>query len=203
MRHVRTLGLAAVAAAAFIALAAVGTASATVICKNNLNTEKCSEPYVKGTKGTASAEASIKFSGPFGITIATCTESTVTGTQNNNGGPGEAVTSTLTSLTFGGCNRPITVVSPGTGSLQWIAGTDNGTLFTSGTTVLVHEIPAPFPSTCAYVTNNTLIGTATGGKPGTLDLSATITTETEGCPNGILSGQYVATEPTAAWVTSG
>ncbi|HSC21757.1 MAG TPA: hypothetical protein VLC07_08510 [Solirubrobacterales bacterium] len=201
MKHLKMLGLAAIAVAALMAFLGAGTASATVICKNNLSTEKCSEPYLKGTVGTASAEDSIKVTGPFSLLIDTCAESTVTGTQNNNGGPTEAVTSTLTSLTFGKCTRPTTVVSPGTGSLQWIAGTDNGTLTTSGTTVVIHEIPGF--GTCAYVTSNTKIGTATGGNPGTLDLSATIPSETSGCPSGTLSGHYVATSPTAAWVTSG
>jgi hypothetical protein len=205
MKYLKMLGLAAVAAAALAAFLGAGTASATVICKNNLNTEKCSEPYLKGTEGTASAEDSIKLLGPFSIIIATCTESTVTGTQANNGGPTESVRSTLTSLTFSKCTHPITVVSPGTGSLQWISGTDNGTLTTSGTTVLVHEIPNIIgnPPTCAYVTSSTKMGTTTGGNPGTLDLAATITSETAGCPSGTLSGHYVATSPTAAWVTSG
>jgi hypothetical protein len=137
--------------------------------------------------------------------IDTCAESTVTGTQNNNGGPGVDVTSTLTTLTLGKCTRPTTVISPGTGSLRWIAGTDNGTLTTSGTTVTVHEIPniVGNPATCAYVTEKTPIGTATGGNVGTLDLSATITSETANCPNGTLSGHYVATSPSAAWVTNG
>jgi len=205
MKHLKMLGLAVVAAAALMAFLGAGTASATVICKNNLNTEKCSEPYLKGTVGKASAEDSIKIAGPFGIVIDTCAESTVTGTQNNDGGSGVAVTSTLTSLTFSKCTRPTTVISPGTGSLQWIAGTDNGTLTTTGTTVTIHELPniVGNPSTCSYVTNSTTIGTATGGNPGTLDLSATITSETERCPSGTLSGHYVATSPSAAWVTSG
>jgi hypothetical protein len=200
MEYLKMLGLAAVAAA-LMAFLGAGTASATVICKNNLNTEKCSEPYVKGTVGTASAEESVRFTGPFALLIGTCTESTVKGTQENNGSSTEPIKSTLTSLTFGGCTRPTTVISPGTGSLQWIPGTDNGTLFTSGTTVVIHEIPGF--GTCTFKTENTKMGTVTGGNPGTLDLSATIPTVTSGCPSGTLSGKYKATSPSAAWITSG
>jgi hypothetical protein len=48
MKQVKYFGMAAVA----VALLALGgtSASATVICKNNLNTEKCSEPYEKERK---------------------------------------------------------------------------------------------------------------------------------------------------------
>jgi len=202
MRYVRTLGLAAVAAAALIALAAVGTASATVICKNNLSTEKCSEPYPKGTAGKASLEpgTSMLMKGPFGETIATCTESTVTGTSANTGSATETVKSTLTSLTFSKCNHPVTVKAAGTGELHWIPGTDNGILTTTGTTVIVDET---LFGACQYVTNATSMGTVTGGNPGTFDLNAKITSE-NGCPQGSLSGSYIATEPTTGgWVTSG
>jgi hypothetical protein len=57
MKHLKMLGLAALAAAALTALIGAGTASATVLCKNNLNTTTCSEKYPAGTKGKPASRA--------------------------------------------------------------------------------------------------------------------------------------------------
>ncbi len=199
MEHLKMLGLAAVVTAGLMVIAVAGTASATVICKNNLNTEKCSEPYPAGTKGTASAAGSVVMTDVFGAVLVTCTSSTVTGTSVNTGSATETVKSTLTTLSFSGCNRVVEVISPGTGELHWKAGTDNGTLTTTGTTVVVKNTPL---GTCSFLTSATDVGTTTGGNPGRLDLAASVPSENCGF-NGILEGQYVATSPTAAWVTSG
>lgn len=198
MKHLK-IGLAVAVAAAVLAIGGAGTASATVICKNNLNTEKCSEPYLKGTKGTASNEGWITMTGPFGEIINRCESSTVGGTSVNTGSATETVKSTLTSLTFSKCEHVVEVINPGTGELHWIPGTDNGTLTTSGTTVVVKET---LFGDCKFLLSNTDMGTTTGGNPGHLDLKASAPSENCGF-NGTLEGSYVATSPTAAWVTSG
>jgi hypothetical protein len=203
MRFIKTLSLAMVAAAALMAFAGLGTASATVLCKEipAAGTD-CANPYPAGTKGTGSAETSILLKTSGGTTIVTCTSSTVTGQSVNQGSTTETVKSTLTTLTFSNCTTTVTVLSAGTGELHHIAGTNNGTLTTTGTEVTITFLGV----SCIFKTNSTDVGTATGGKPGTFDLSATIPGVSGGfCPaSGILSGSYIQTEPTTGgWVAAG
>lgn len=202
MKHLKMFGLVLAAAAAVLAFGAAGTATATVLCKNSLNTEKCSEPYSSGTetKTTLKTGTSLLVKGPFGETIDTCTQSSTTAKSTNSGGATETVKSTLTSLSFTGCTHPSEVPSLGTSEMHWIAGTDNGTVTTTGTTVVLKEIP--LFGTCQYTTASTDMGIWTGGNPGSLDLNAQLKSE-NGCPAVTLSGTYVATSPTAIWVTSG
>jgi hypothetical protein len=82
-------------------------------------------------------------------------------------------------------------------SIAHISGTDNGTVTSNDTTVTITGVPSPFPSTCRYLTANTDIGTLTGSLTApTFDISATIPSETEGCPNGTWSGHYLYTGST-------
>jgi hypothetical protein len=200
MKYIKMLGLAAVAAAALTAFLGAGTASATVLCETNATSNCGAAWHVNGnTNLVFSAETSIALRGPLGIIISTCTASTVEG-LTTTGSSGTTVSGNITKLTFENCNRATTVSSSTTGSLEvhHLAGTDNGTVTSSDTTVLIHEVPSPFPSTCAYLTNATDIGTLTGkdhpgnltlGTP-TFDIAATIPTETSGCPNGTWEGKY-------------
>lgn len=202
MKHVKISGLALVISVALLALLGVATTSATVICKNNLNTNVCSEPYAVGTKGTASLTGSMTFKTTGGTTIATCTSSTVSGTLETAGSSTTTPKSNLTTLTFSGCSTTVDVLAAGTGEPHWTAGTDNGVMTTSGTRVTVNFLGV----SCIFKTAATAVGTLTGGNPGTLDLNGTIPEETRnfGCPSsGILSGTYIATEPKNAWLTSG
>lgn len=206
MKYLKMLGLAAVAAAALMAILGASTASATVICKNNLNTEKCSEPYAIGTKGTASLEkgTSLVLTDTEGESLDTCKESTVTGVLKSQGS-GVPALSELSSLTWGGCNFTTTTVNPGSGELTWIKGTDNGTLVTHNTQVTINTI---FFGTCSYGTGASLdMGTTVGGNPGSLTIN-TVIHKLEGsnfaCPETTkLTAKYVATSPTAGWVSNG
>src|SRR5690242_744555 len=85
MKHLAKLGLAAVAAAALMAFLGAGTASATVLCKNNLNTETCSEKYPVGTVGVASLTGSGVMETLSGTVVNTCTSSTAKETLQNEG----------------------------------------------------------------------------------------------------------------------
>jgi hypothetical protein len=213
MKYIKMLGLAAIAAAALTAILGAGTASATTLCENSTTTG-CAKHVNSNTTIKFTAEDSIKLLGPFSIIIDTCTASTVEGPTTSTGNDtGGAVTGTITTLTFGNCTRPTTVsstgtfetpggakdVSYGTMSISNIAGSDNGTVTSSGATVTVHEVPNIIgnPPTCAYTTNNTDLGTLTGSTTApTFDISATISTETSGCPSGTWSGHYSYTGST-------
>jgi hypothetical protein len=205
MKHLKMLGLGLVTAAALTALAGAGTASATVICKNNLNTEKCSEPYPVGTEGTASSSGSIILETTGGTTLDTCTGSEVKGTIGNAGSSTTTVSSKLSSITWTGCTVETKTLAPGSGELHWITGTDNGTLTTSGTEVTVNT---GFFGACVYGTGEGKdMGTTVGGNPGSLTISTTVKlTKNESglCPSELkFTGTYVATSPKNAWVTAG
>jgi len=218
MRNLKMLGLAAIAAAALTALVGVGSASATTLCEQNVTTG-CTKHVAKETTIDFSAEDSIKLAGPLGIVLDTCTISTTngpttsTGSDEAGGVEGANVTGAITTLTFEGCSRKTTVTSTGTFktasgaedptfgtlSITHIKGTDNGKVFSSGATVTIHELPniVGNPATCAYITNNTELGTLTGSTTTpTFDISATITSETENCPSGTWSGHYKYTGTT-------
>lgn len=90
-------------------------------------------------------------------------------------GEGVPVTGNISDLEFTGCTNGWTVEVSAAGSLSvtWTSG-HNGTLISSGTTLTAvrHTIFGTF--TCRYLTNNTHIGTVTGGNPATLHVEATI-----------------------------
>jgi hypothetical protein len=197
MKYIKMLGLAAVAAMALMAFVGVGSASAVTLCEN-FQTTNCTSHVNSGQEIDFSAEDSIKLAGPFGIVIDTCTESTVKGTTSNTGVDDltTPVAGTVTSLTFGGCTRVTTVGSGGTLSIVASGTEGNGTVTSKNATETIHGIPAPFPSTCAYSTGagGTDIGVLTeNATAATFDIAATITHETENCPDGTWSGHYVST----------
>jgi hypothetical protein len=205
MKVLKMLGLTAMAAAALMAFLGAGTASATVICKTVPTAGVCPEgwDYPAGTKGKASLRASTSalLETTSGAEIATCTGSTVEGTSENTGGATSTVKSTLTTLTWEGCNQTTDTINPGTGELHWIPGTNNGTLVTFGTIVTM----GLFGVSCSYGTGEgTTMGTTVGGNPGRLMVNAVVPRvagNTLLCPpSARFTAEYVATEPTAAWV---
>jgi hypothetical protein len=204
MNNLKILGLAAVAAAALTAFLGASTASATVICKTKPTAGVCPEgwDYLAGTKGKASLAAgtSAALQDTSGNVLITCTASTVEGTSENTGGATSTVKSTLTSLTWGGCSNTVDTINPGRGELHWIPGTNNGTLTTIETAVTVNI----FGVSCTYGTGSgTDMGTTVGGNPGSLTVNTAIPRIAGGflCPATTrFSAEYVATEPTAAWV---
>lgn len=204
MKHLKMLGLFAVAATVLMAFLGAGTASATVICKTVPTAGVCPEgwDYPTGTKGKASLEAhtSATLTDSSGNVLATCTGSTVEGTSANTGGATETVKSTLTSLTWEGCSQTTDTINPGSGQLHWISGTVNGTLTTIGTSVTLNI----FGVSCTYGTGVGVdMGTTFGGESGTLTINV-ILPKVEGgflCPSTArFTGKYVATEPTTAYV---
>jgi hypothetical protein len=207
MRHLKMLGLAAIAATALMAFLGAGTASATVICKNNLNTTTCSEKYPVGTEGTASLAAgtSMILETTGGSTLDTCTGSTVKSSIKEAGSATTTVTSNLSSITFANCTFPTTTVSPGSAVLHHIAGTDNGTLTTLNTEVTINT---GFFGACTYgMGSATDLGTTVGGNPGSITINSLVPlvkNESGLCPaEARLTAKYVATSPTNAWVAAG
>jgi hypothetical protein len=202
MRYLRMLVPAAVATAVATMGFGVGTVSATKLCENN-QTTSCSSSVASGAGVEFSAEETTKMVGPFSLLVQTCTQSVVAGpTTNAGGGSGVAVTEAVNVLTFASCTRPLTVSKNGTLSIQQISGTDNGTVTSTGMTFTVHEVPG-FGS-CSYETNQTDIGTGTGSLTSpTLDVSASLKSETPGCPEVSWTGRYKHTGTTPHIVSAG
>src|SRR5690349_740845 len=202
MKYLKMLGVAAVAAAALMAFLGAGSASATVICKNNLNTEKSSEPYPEGTKGKASAVSSIQAATTEGTVLSTCTGSVVESTLENAGSATTTVKSGVSSITWSGCTVTTDTINGGFAELHHIAGTDNGTLTTFNTEVTINT--GLFGS-CVFTSGNgTDVGTTVGGNPGSLTLNTVFTRKSGLCPTSLrVTGKYAATEPKNAWVAAG
>jgi len=205
MKHLKMLGLTAVAAGALMALVGVGTASATRLCEAPEAACSAANTVKTGTALTFTAEDSLKTTGPFSLIIMTCTESTLEGNTTNEAGASVAIN--LTKVSFGKCNRPISTVNTsggetlGTLAITWAGGSShNGSVSSNDTTLTVKEVPGF--GTCHYLSNNTSIGTltgrtATGGAP-TIDLTANMTAEAgSSCPTDAWSGHYIYTGGTA------
>ena len=187
-----------------MAFVGAGTASATVICKNNLNTANCSEPYEAGAEGTASLEkGTTAVLEQRGSVLVTCTESVIKSTLKTPGSSTTTVESGLSSITWGGCNTTVDTINGGSAVLHWVSGTDNGTLTTVGTEVTVNI----FGVSCTYGAGaSTDIGTTVGGNPGFLAVNSTFTKTAGGflCASTAgFKGRYIATSPTSAWVSAG
>ncbi len=160
MKHLKMFGLAALAAA-LMAFVAVGTASATII-------ENGGGKLATGALITAESEGTTELHPPIGS--INCKKSHVEGkTSNEGGGTGVNVTGNIEALSFSECNATVTVLQKGTLSIAWTSGS-NGTL--SGTGQQVTVVYLGFH--CIFSTNNTKLGTVTGGTTATLDIEATI-----------------------------
>lgn len=206
MKLLKALGLAAIAAAALMAFAGTGTASATVLCKNNLNTEACSEKYPVGTVGVASLTGSGVMETLSGTVLNTCTSSTAKETLQNEGSATTTVTGKVaaSAISWSGCTTPVTVLAGGEAELHWISGTDNGTLTAKGFEVTMSLSGV----SCVYGLGTTMKdwGVIVGGAPGSLEVNS-IVKKVSGsflCPAEVrLTGKYINTEPAAGYVAAG
>ena len=158
MKYVKILGLLAVAAAALMAFA--GTASA-----DNVSTTTGGAAATPTIHAVSEGHATLH--NPIDkIECASTVEGTVTGH-----GAGQPVSGPINVLTFAPCTNSwhVTATNAGTLSVSATSG-HNGTLTSNGATV----VSTRFGVECRYATNNTKIGTVTGGSPATLHIEAAI-----------------------------
>ena len=157
MRHLKILGLLAATGALLTILA--GSARADTA------TSDTGDRFT----GTiyAEAEGHVVLDNPiFPIKCASVTWGNII-----SDGPGNPVLATNEFLSFTNCtdNWHVTVASEGTVSFNGTGGYE-ADVFSTGATVEATR----FGISCRYVTNNTTIGTLTGGNPATLHISASI-----------------------------
>jgi len=183
MRHSKKIGLLAVVAAATLAFAA--SASATVVTTTTggeVETPTIHAVSENGHVTLANSIANIECS------------STAEGKVESHGEEAPA-TGKISSLTFTGCTNGwhVTANAPGSLSVNWTSGY-NGDLYSSGANVSTTR----FGVTCNYETNNTTIGTVSGGNPATLNIEGNIPIAAGssflcGSGNAKWSGSYVTT----------
>jgi hypothetical protein len=173
MRYLKTLGLAAIAAAALMAFA--GSAAATMFYKSS--THNSTNTLAPKAVLHAEAESEVILHPIIGD-IKCKAGSTVQAAIAEAGAPGKPVTGTIgepKNLTWKECNGTVNTITGGTLEASLIAGTTNASVKSTGAEVTA-EI---FGFHCIFSTNNTPIGTLTDsqtlkGATATFDISATI-----------------------------
>lgn len=212
MKYVKMLGLMAVAAAALMAFAATASATTLTSPTGTIYTGKI-HAEVDTNEGALAPTLDGAFS------TVNCKKSTVEGTVESHGA-GVTAGGKITTLTFGECNFPVTVLKPGTLSIHAIKpesgehktceNTPNtpdtcwGTLYSDKAEVTV----ATSVGSCIFTTANTSIGTLTTtpttGKTATLDIGSSPIPRTGGnflCgATATWTGNYVVDTPDSLWI---
>lgn len=187
MKLTKILGVAAFAAMALMAFAS--TASATTLETNGVK-----QTGTVTLKGTLEPETSALLTDTSGAFANTCTSSTVEG-SDSTATTGTTVSGPITALSFSNCTDETVVVDEkGSLSVEWIKGTTNGTLRSTGAKVTVPATLFGFKVTVTCVTEKTDLGTITGKASGsaTIDINAVLNCGSS-LPSAPWKGSYVTT----------
>src|SRR4051794_9151163 len=145
MKHLKTLGLLALAMMALTALD-TPSASATELYQR---TEGGAVTLSKGTKVVVSATGGTgKFSSTGGSLVGTCTGQGLDGNTSRAGSSTTTVTVAVTSLVWTGCMEPTETSVLGELEIHHIAGTTNGTVIGKNTAWRLNT--TIFEETCEY-----------------------------------------------------
>jgi len=217
MKHLKMIGLAALAATALMALVGVGTASAKV-CSTAGAGAACGGSHGSVYTGAISASLTSGKNAVLtsGFITVTCTESSAGGSAS--GGASSPATGNLTSLTFGGCTAntggSCTAKSSASAGNPWPATLTTGTA--PNGTMTVTNVTGEFtctvfgsPVTCRYVATDA--GGAgeivvKGGTPAEI-IATSVKLTKEEVSNGLCSntatwsGEYKISTPTNAFLT--
>ncbi|HXR60656.1 MAG TPA: hypothetical protein VN732_04955 [Solirubrobacterales bacterium] len=193
MKHLKMLGLLAVAVTALLAFA--GTASATTL----------TSPTGTTYTGTITAESigSTTLHGSF--TDVSCTASHVEGKVETHG-VGKTVGGKIGKLSFTGCNFPTTVLKAGSLELHAVNCKTycTGTLTSSGAEIKIQTSVGE----CIFTTASTHLGTFTGtdhtgGHP-ILHIDSANIPRTGGSflcgSSGVWTGTYTVKTPSTGWL---
>ncbi len=192
MKYVKMLGLLTATATALLAFAV--PASATTVTSSTGET-----PTIHATAGELTLH---------GAATITCAGSTISGTISSHGS-GVTASGSISSLSFSSCgNSHVTVLSNGTGAngtgtleLHEKSGGGNESALTSNGTRITLQLTS-LGISCIFETNNTDLGTLTGGEHAVLDIKAASIPRVAGdngifCgSNGVWTGSYAFTHPT-------
>jgi hypothetical protein len=189
MKHLKTVAALA-AATGLMVLIAAGTASADVLCKNGTTTNACTEPYEAGTTLSATVTGSSVISDTSANTLDSCSGGTMKASVTNPGGASALISASITEQTWSGCTVKADTIKLGELTIEYVKGTDNGTVRLKGNEVTVNVF-----SSCNYgpaAGAETDIGTLTGAKGATLAINAVLKKLAGGflCPETV---KWVAT----------
>lgn len=149
MRHLKTLGLAIMAAMALLAFFGAGPASATVLCTTTL-TEGCAAAGWHIPKGSV-IEASqvgvgkIETAGETPTVLDECTGAQINQTTTTTGISSETVKSEVpvSGLIWESCTKTTDTIEGVSLELHWTPGSDNGTLTIKGGEITITTIIGP------------------------------------------------------------
>ena len=199
MKYVKTFGLVAMLALAWMAFAG-STASATVLCKTT--TTPCGSAYGVGTKIVSSLTGSSTLETLGGTTINTCLATSIESEIQNSGSATATVSGPNISLIAGGCTNQTFTLKSGSLEIHHIAGTENGTV----TGLLAEVTVVSSGVSCVYgAGSGTDIGTLFGGESPTIKIEGTVKKTSGGflCPaENRWTGEYKVTEPTPLYVAA-
>lgn len=192
MKHLKMLGLAAIAALGLMAFVGAGTASATTLSTDAAGTAK----YAVGTEihATLKPGTSAGFETTSRSLIATCTQTTVQIEVSVATGTWVGGNNTVVAQT--GCSQTTDTLAAGGGEIMRV-GTDEGEIVGKGTKITL----GVFGVSCVYGTGEgTKLGTIKGGEAPILAVN-TVLPKVEGgflCPStGVWVGTFVVTTPHA------
>ena len=207
MKYVKMLCLTAIAAAALVAFAGTGTASATVLCSTTAEPCPAGQKWPVGTRieFSLASGTSLKWDNN-GNTLETCKEATLKTDITSAGSGASTVTSENNALQFNQCTFANGFTKLGGLEIHNISGTSNGTVTASGEVGWTFNNPSF--GTCVYGwTKEGVVGTITEGKPATLDLNTGIVRlsgSSIACPpNGNLLGNLTQTGPSNTTLSVG
>jgi len=194
MKHLKMIGLALVAAAAFMAFAGSASAAPTL-------TSPAGTAYTGTLTATASSSLLLKAT----FANVTCTSSTVSGTISTNNETHAA--GNISTLSFSNCGtNDVTSLKNADNTFGQLTVNQKGEVFGSNSRVTI--LNTTTGAHCIYGTTiNTKLGTLTGGKPATMTISASLPYNAESkssqfvCGStGSWSGSYTVTVPGELYV---
>jgi hypothetical protein len=212
MKHLKILGLAAVAALALMAAVGAATASAeAVVCSTSptgmIPNAKCTTglQVLNGTTIDTSLKPGTVVELTSTFDNIKCSQSTVQGTVTNSA----TGTGNIESMTFSGCTDSFggncTADTSASSTNKWpVTVTANKEPHNGSGTMTVSNITGKFVcpvGTCRYTASSNSTG-ITGGEPATLTTTKAALTREEvssfGCSStATLTGAYTQTSPTA------
>src|SRR3954453_9196269 len=197
MKHIKTLGLIALAATAVMAFVGAGTASATELYQR---TAGGTVTLGKGTKIESSLSGgTAKLTTTGGSLLDTCTGGGVSGTTSTAGSSTTTVLGGITSLTWTGCLEPTETSVNGELEIHHIASTTNGTVTGKNSVVKVNT--TIFEAICEYTVGSALdlgelIGAKTAEGNATLAINTVVPAKNSFfCPDARWEANYTVTIP--------
>lgn len=205
MKHLKMLGLAAVAAVALMASVGAGSASAAVLCKTK--TDPCNSLLKNGEALSSQMVAKTKALINITWDVVECKKSAIGGKLTKEGGKGAVPEVNVETLSFTECNCEVLVLKKGTFYVSHIVPSDNGTPFGTGQELITQCNTIFGEVKCTWLTNNTSMGELKGGNPAILSavnedlLLNKNAANTKNCEEeAFWTGEYEFTKPNPLYV---